>query len=420
MALRRLVNRSRVTFDALETRVIFAEDWNEMADIVDAISTVPVSLPNGHILIGNASGDLSDSGDIFSIEFEIPNTLIFRTYNEGFMAAQVDSSFPYRQYSFGDVEINEWGTQIFIDASGDSLDLKDGVGRAGHFDFQTWSVSLGDLDSAGNDTIFTVNDATQKYYFSKLTASKLLATDASHNLSALDTATYPSLSELAFVKGVTSAIQTQLAAKLAILSNLSDLNNFLTARQNLGSYPIIDAFTALGSEILGEPIGTDMSKPITTIAMTNQVVRICAIYLSKGATLHGAKWIQTVQGDYTANNYNGVGLYSYSGGTLTLVASSTNDGAIWKGAAGIQKKAFSANYVATAGVYYLAMLYCRSSQVTPPSVGRVSAFNDQPNTDFTNGAVLGATYAAQTALPTPTVGITTFSPIIQPSYMAVY
>lgn len=48
---------------------------------------------------------------------------------------------------------------------------------------------------------------------SGLTASQILSTDASKNLTSLDTATYPSLTELSYVKGVTSALQTQINAK---------------------------------------------------------------------------------------------------------------------------------------------------------------------------------------------------------------
>lgn len=49
---------------------------------------------------------------------------------------------------------------------------------------------------------------------SGLTASELVITDASKNLVSAAVATYPSLTELTYVKGVTSAIQTQLNAKL--------------------------------------------------------------------------------------------------------------------------------------------------------------------------------------------------------------
>jgi hypothetical protein len=49
-------------------------------------------------------------------------------------------------------------------------------------------------------------------------ASLILATDASKNVQGLTTATYPSLTELSYVKGVTSALQTQLNAKQSTIT----------------------------------------------------------------------------------------------------------------------------------------------------------------------------------------------------------
>ena len=54
---------------------------------------------------------------------------------------------------------------------------------------------------------------------SSLTASQLLALDGSGNIQSLAVATYPSLTELSYVKGVTSAIQTQINGKQATLTN---------------------------------------------------------------------------------------------------------------------------------------------------------------------------------------------------------
>lgn len=53
---------------------------------------------------------------------------------------------------------------------------------------------------------------------STLTASELVATNASKQLVSLPVATYPSLAELAYVKGVTSSIQTQLNGKAPLAS----------------------------------------------------------------------------------------------------------------------------------------------------------------------------------------------------------
>lgn len=47
-----------------------------------------------------------------------------------------------------------------------------------------------------------------------LTASRIAASDGSGVITTLDPATYPSLTELTYVKGVTSAIQTQINTKL--------------------------------------------------------------------------------------------------------------------------------------------------------------------------------------------------------------
>src|SRR3989338_11350971 len=53
---------------------------------------------------------------------------------------------------------------------------------------------------------------------SYLTPSEILITDASKNLVSAAVATYPSLAELAYVKGVTSAIQTQMDLKAPLAS----------------------------------------------------------------------------------------------------------------------------------------------------------------------------------------------------------
>lgn len=50
-----------------------------------------------------------------------------------------------------------------------------------------------------------------------LTASQIAGTDGSKNIVSLATATYPSLTELTYVKGVTSAIQTQIDTKVKVV-----------------------------------------------------------------------------------------------------------------------------------------------------------------------------------------------------------
>ena len=115
------------------------------------------------------------------------------------------------------------------------------------------------------------------------------------------------------------------------------------------------------------------------------------------------RWFQTVNGSYTANNYNGVGLYSVSGGTLTLVASSTNDGNIWQQGSQWQSKAFSSTYSASAGIYYIAVVRNSSAQTTAPSVGIIgsgsSTYDGTGGFDYTNNNKTFGIVSSQTTLP---------------------
>jgi len=93
------------------------------------------------------------------------------------------------------------------------------------------AIAMGATFSAGSPTeyvftdiagatVATINATTGKITVNGTmnvggeTASRILSTDGSSDIKALNTATYPSLTELAYVKGVTSALQTQLNARL--------------------------------------------------------------------------------------------------------------------------------------------------------------------------------------------------------------
>lgn len=67
---------------------------------------------------------------------------------------------------------------------------------------------------------------------SGLTATQLVATDGSKVLQSLSTATYPSLTELAFVKGITSAVQIQIDGKQPLDSDLTTIAGLTATTDN--------------------------------------------------------------------------------------------------------------------------------------------------------------------------------------------
>lgn len=84
-------------------------------------------------------------------------------------------------------------------------------------------VSGSSLPSWGTDVVGTIDGSG--------TANQIAYFVDSDTIGSLTTGTYPSLTELAYVKGVTSAIQTQLNAKLT--STLTDTKIFIGSAGNL-------------------------------------------------------------------------------------------------------------------------------------------------------------------------------------------
>jgi hypothetical protein len=94
--------------------------------------------------------------------------------------------------------------------------------------------------------IQTQLDSKQSVF--SLTPNELVAANGSGVLQSLSLATYPNVTELAYVRGVSSAIQTQLNAKQAILTFGIGINNAVkvaTSNINNGEYA---RFTSQGLE----------------------------------------------------------------------------------------------------------------------------------------------------------------------------
>jgi hypothetical protein len=133
-----------------------------------------------------------------------------------FDTAVTDDNFAYvgtaNAFTGANTFTNSTG-QIFRQAA-----TQDGVlvrGRAGGTSSYTVELIPTTLTAS---RIVTFPDAAGTVAFGTGTANQIAYWSATNTLAALSTATYPSLTELAYVKGVTSAIQTQINAKFTLPS----------------------------------------------------------------------------------------------------------------------------------------------------------------------------------------------------------
>jgi len=128
------------------------------------------------------------------------------------------------------------GTNVTIttDASTDTITISaSGGGGGGSPGGSNTQVQFNDSSSFGGDSGFTYNKTTDVATIGGLllsgeTASTIASFDASKNVKSLDTATYPTLTELSYVKGASSSLQTQISGKQASDATLTALAAYNT------------------------------------------------------------------------------------------------------------------------------------------------------------------------------------------------
>lgn len=178
---------------------------------------------------------------------------------------------------------------------------------------------------------------------SGLTVSEIVITDGSGNLASAAVATYPSLTELTYVKGVTSAIQTQLDTKITASSTDTLTNKTLTAPKfadlgfiadaNGNEMVVFDTVASAVNEVTVVNAATGTAGPIIKASgETNTDLQLAAkgtgaVHVTTGsygditADTDGA----TVTFNLATSNVHGVTL----GGNRTLAISNAHVGQIF-------------------------------------------------------------------------------------------
>jgi hypothetical protein len=183
------------------------------------------------------------------------------------------------------------------------------------------------------------------------------------------------------------------------------------------SYNTLNHLRAMGSTVKASSFDPFLLG-VNAFGLSDARVQYQAVYLPYDVTLTGVFWVQQTQGVYTADANNKVGLYTFDGTTMTRVAESTSDGNVWKATSGsFSQKAFSSTYAASAGLYYVALLFNASAITTTPALYGMTATNSMLYHDLGTGKGFSLGKTGQTDLDATE---TTFSDLGGSYYCGVY
>jgi len=165
-------------------------------------------------------------------------------------------------------------------------------------EFKTNFVEKAKIDSAGIITGTGLNASGQ-------TINTIASFDGSKNVVSLPTATYPSLTELAYAKGVTSGIQTQLNGKQDTLSSTVNIKS-------------INGNSILGSGDLTIGGGSSSQSAFTILANNTNASAVPTeqVYKNIAEQTYGLSpsWSGTAPTNIVANTYQ----WSQVGGLVTV------------------------------------------------------------------------------------------------------
>jgi hypothetical protein len=137
------------------------------------------------------------------------------------------------------------------------------------------------------------------------TASTIASFDSSKNITSLSTGTYPSLTELSYVKGVTSSIQTQLGNKADNTITIT-AGSGLAGGGNLSANRSVDIGQGDGIAVSADSIAVN-----STVVRTTGSQTISATHTFSGATVFGSN--VTVSGNLTMSNQTASTIAAFDG-----------------------------------------------------------------------------------------------------------
>lgn len=260
------------------------------------------------------------------------------------------------------------------------------------------SASINNLSVTGSLSVTDRFIVSGGFSFNSILTASLLGTASTATSVGNPTASQVSVSNVFGPFGANSV----LSSSFSTTSSLSRNAVFSDSNRKTNN----QIFQYLGNSTVGSTGGDAGWYFVSSTSATINTgsLYLSAIYIDSPCIVHGVTLTTSAQAFYSASNaYSGVGLYTYSLGTLTLVASSSynspNDFLNGK-PSGPNYVAFQTGYTASADIHYVAFLFNFSSSALTPNLANYQFSARNSKWDFSNSAFLVGFINNQTTLPT--------------------
>jgi len=267
----------------------------------------------------------------------------------------------------------------------------------------------------------------------------ILQVNSDGSVSGMPTSIYPSVGELTNVKGTTSAIQTQLNNKVNISDTSNMLSNYRTAinaKLNASDTASLsnriekevsnlDFLQLLSYGIKAEPYGITLANMSGQQGLTTNRFYLYPFNWNVSDTLRGIAFFNRSPFTNVAVNYNGIAIYTLSGGTLTRVFQTANDGTFWNSTINTwSTKSLTPTFL-TKGLYFIGYQFSGSGTPTigagdPLVIASTQSPSDPPSAVNPNGIKFSTFIANTTANAPSSIAMSATTAVVNVPYFLFY
>lgn len=216
------------------------------------------------------------------------------------------------------------------------------------------------------------------------------------------------------------ATKSNVALKLNATDTAS-LSDRINTKQN-----DLDLLQSIGLGIKGESYGITLTNVTTQLTLSSGRISFYPFNWNVSDSIRGIAWFNRATTSVVATNYNGIGIYSLSGGTLTRVTFTANDAAFWTATSNTWTSKSITPFYLTKGVYFIGFQV--SGTGTLPIIGcgvtmlagSTESTSQPPTAVNTNGIKVSSFINNATSSPPSSVAMSALSLTTNVPYFIFY